>query len=182
MEACTEEKLVELLHQGDQNALKEVIRRHGCMVARVVKGMLGDVPEAEDIGQETFIRFWSSLKTYRHEAKLSTFLVRIAMNLSLNEIKSRKKRIGFFAVWKSERTEEKEIKKSNFDEDFANNQLVEMILAKLDEAHRSVVILRLIEGFSTKETARLLNIPMGTVLSRLSRAQEKMREIIKAIE
>ncbi len=94
METLTEERLIELLKQGQHKALAEVVRRHGGLVAKMVKGMLGDVPEAEDVGQETFIRFWNNIGDYRHEAKISTFLVKIAMNLSLNEIKRQKKRFS----------------------------------------------------------------------------------------
>ncbi len=179
LEAYTEEQLVGLLHRGDHRALAEVVRRYGGMVAKVVKGMLGDVPEAEDVGQETFIRFWNRIDKYRHEAKISTYLVRIAMNLSLNELNRRNKRYGFFGRVNQEHQESLMVHKPTEEEQYSNNQLVEMALSSLDQEHRSVVVLRLIQGFSTKETAEMLGIPAGTVLSRLSRGLEKLRIIIK---
>lgn len=178
METLTEERLIELLKQGQHKALAEVVRRHGGLVAKVVKGMLGDVPESEDVGQETFIRFWNNIGDYRHEAKISTFLVKIAMNLSLNEIKRRKKRFSRFGGMKENAEELMKIQNPAHDVVFGNNQLVELALAKLDAAHRSVVVMRLLQGYSSKETADILNVPLGTVLSRLSRAQDKLRIII----
>lgn len=178
METLTEERLIELLKQGHHQALTEVVRRHGRLVAKVIKGMLGDIPEAEDVGQETFIRFWNNIGDYRHEAKISTFLVRIAMNLSLNELKRRKKRFSRFGSMKENKEEVMKLQNPAQDEVLENNQLVEHALSKLDAAHRSVVVMRLVQGYSSKETADILNIPMGTVLSRLSRAQDKLRIII----
>jgi RNA polymerase sigma-70 factor, ECF subfamily len=178
LETLTEERLIELLQQGHHKALTEVVRRHGTLVAKVVKGMLGDVPEAEDVGQETFIRFWNNIESYRHEAKISTFLVKIAMNLSLNELKRRKNRFSRFGGMKENVEEVMKLQNPPHDEVYGNNQLVEHALASLDTAHRSVVVMRLLQGYSSKETADILNVPLGTVLSRLSRAQDKLRIII----
>jgi RNA polymerase sigma-70 factor, ECF subfamily len=178
----SEEQLVGLLKKGDHTALAEVIKRHESMVAKVIKGMLGDVPEAEDVGQETFIRFWKRVDLYKHEAKLSTFLLKIAMNLSINELHKRKKRFLFFNSWETEQKDGLAIYKPMHDDIFSNNQLIEMALSRLDPLHRSVVVLRLVEGFSTKETAEALELPIGTVLSRLSRSLEKLRLIIGQTE
>jgi RNA polymerase sigma-70 factor (ECF subfamily) len=134
------------------------------------------------VGQETFIRFWNRAHRYRHEARLSTFLVKIAINLSLNELQKRKRRSGFLNSWKEEQKDGMAINKPLYDEKYSNNQLVEMALDRLDTEHRSVVVLRIVEGFSTKETAEVLGLPLGTVLSRLSRAQDKLRLIIQQIE
>jgi len=178
LETLTEERLIEMLKQGHHKALEEVVRRHGGLVAKVIKGMLGDVPEAEDVGQETFIRFWNNIAGYRHEARISTFLVKIAMNLSLNELNRRKKRFLRFGGLLENAQEVMKQQSPYQEEVFVNNQLVELALTGLDTAHRSVVVMRLLQGYSTKETADILNVPLGTVLSRLSRAQDKLRSII----
>lgn len=100
------------------------------------------------------------------------------MNLSLNELNRRKKRFLRFGGL-LENTQEVMKQQSPYQEEvFVNNQLVELALTGLDAAHRSVVVMRLLQGYSTKETADILNVPLGTVLSRLSRAQDKLRSII----
>ena len=72
---------------GDKKAFGEIVTRYEKMVARTVKGMLGDSVYAEDIGQEVFIKLYYSLSEFRGESKLSTYIQKIAVNLTLNEIK-----------------------------------------------------------------------------------------------
>jgi RNA polymerase sigma-70 factor (ECF subfamily) len=174
--------LVQLVKQGEEAALAELIRRYRRMVARVVIGMLGDTPEADDVGQETFIRFWNSIETYRHDAKVSTFLTRIAINLSINELKRRKRRLEWVGVLYEN---EGNLIKDNDIDAYGQSDEQERItkaLAEIEPDHRKVVILRLVEGYSTKETALMLDIPLGTVLSRLSRALEKLRIAMNKLE
>ena len=160
-------------------AFREFVKRHESQVASTVVGMLGSCPEAEDIGQETFIRFYKALPNFRGDSEPATYLIRIAINLSLNEIKRRKRRHLFFP-----RSTE-EVKQTAADsftfEDREASEWVHKALDQLDPKFRSVIVLRLLDGYSTRETAEILNIPEGTVLSRLSRAQTKLKEILQPI-
>lgn len=171
--------LVGLMKQGRQDALGEVVRRHRQQVARVVIGMLGNTPEADDVGQETFIRFWNNIDAYTLDAKISTFLTRIAINLSINEIRKRKRKQEWISRTKAEAREQ------IVDESIYRRyerEHIEAALQNLDEPQRAVVVMRLLQGFSTKETAEMLRIPLGTVLSRLSRALDKLRLNLKKLE
>jgi RNA polymerase sigma-70 factor (ECF subfamily) len=177
-----ESVLVELMQAGDEKALAEVIRRYEVLVARVVIGMLGNTAEAEDVGQETFIRFWNSIGSYRHEAKVSTFLTRIAINLSINELRRRTKRYEWL-----ERSDDKPLKQSAVNtrpdvEQLETQEQLTYALAGIEPDQRSVLLLRMVQGYSTKETADILGIPLGTVLSRLSRGLDKLRQSIKKLE
>ncbi len=138
--------------------------------------MLGNCPEADDVGQETFIRFYNNIFQFRGDSSVGTYLTRIAMNLSLNEIKSRKRRSLFF-----QRQSENDYNisdNSNQNRNFENKELIQRALQKLDSNFRSVLVLRLIDGYSTTETAQILKLPIGTVLSRLARAQKKLKELL----
>ena len=84
-------QLVELAINGNDRAFAIIVSRYEQQIARTVKGMLGETDSAEDVGQETFIRFYRSLKKYRGDAALGTYLTRIAVNLSLNELNKQKK-------------------------------------------------------------------------------------------
>lgn len=140
-------------------------------------GMLGHCTEAEDIGQETFIRFYKSLDKFRGESSISTYLTRIAINLSLNEIKRRqrhRKRYSNSSDEGLDNVPEKSVSKNTSE----TKELVHMGIQKLEPKFRSVIVLRLILGYTTQETAKLLRLPMGTVLSRLTRAQMKLRDIL----
>lgn len=178
MKHLSESELISLMRTGDESAFTEFVRRYSPAVAKTVKAMLGDVPEADEVGQETFIRFWTKIHRFRQESAASTYLTRIAINLSLNELQKRKSRFGFLNRYKNDQSHDHSNRNPAHDENFGRKQLIEMALAALEPAHRSVVVLRLVQGYTTAETAEMLKIPQGTVLSRLSRAQEKMRQIM----
>lgn len=178
----TDEDLIHAARKGDQHAFKQLVERHEARVATTVMAMLGRTAEAEDVGQETFIRFYKALDTFRGESSLSTYLNRIAINLSLNALKRRKR---FFSRF--EQTDEQnlaDIKGTATTESagFENTEtghLIQQAILKLKPAFRAVIVLRLVEGYSTRETAEILNLPIGTVLSRLSRAQLKLRDLLR---
>jgi RNA polymerase sigma-70 factor, ECF subfamily len=155
--------------EGDLAAFKILVTRHEGKVASVVKSMIGNTEEAADVGQEVFIRFFESLKKFRGDSSVSTYLVRIAINLSLNEIKRRKRRFLFFA------SEEAGSNVASQEEKKDLKEMLDYEFNQLDPNFKAVATLRLVEGYSTEETAALLQIPIGTVLSRLARAQKKLR-------
>ena len=166
---------VELLERskgGDALAFKQLVIRHERRVAGVVYSMLGRTPEAEDVGQEVFIRFYQSLGKFKGDSALSTYLIRIAINLSLNEIRKRKRNNALFVSEEAgQNSKSPEVNQDTKD-------MVQYELKKLDPDFQSVVTLRLIEGYSTEETSEILGIPLGTVLSRLSRAQKKLKSVL----
>ena len=84
--------LVERVKAGDQKAFEQIVRQYKSMMARVIVGMLGNQNDADDVGQEAFIRFYRSVDQYKGDASLGTYLTRIAINLSLNALKKRKSR------------------------------------------------------------------------------------------
>lgn len=178
-----EQALLDAARHGDHDAFKEFIKKYEHRVARTVISMLGNCPEAEDVGQETFIRFYKSLNRFRGESTVGTYLTRIAINLSLNELRRRSRREKFFFSKPGSRSGN-DILDNLPGKNPGNNrqeiqEIVQYGIRKLKPEYRAVVVLRLIEGYSTGETAAILNLPKGTVLSRLSRAQTKLREILK---
>lgn len=146
-------------------------------MAATVIGILGPTPEAEDVGQETFIRFYRSLKKFREDSSIGTYLTRIAINLSLNELKRRKRQRGFLSPKVEDQIENVPDSRPE-KEQREIKDLVEQGLQRLEPKFRAVIVLRLINGYSTQETADILNLPKGTVLSRLARAQMKLRKIL----
>ncbi len=174
----TDQELIAAVKDGDDDAFKELVLRYEPVVAATVIGMLGNCPEAEDVGQETFIRFYNGIKNFRGDASVKTYITRIAINQAINEIRRRKRVSKIFSSTPAD--EHPEIPDDRPAEDQGpDRELVEQAIQTLDEDFRSVVVLRLIDGYSTAETAEMLGIPVGTVLSRLSRAQKKLRGILK---
>lgn len=153
-------------------------------MAATIFGMLGRCSEAEDVGQMTFVRFYQSLKHFRGESTVGTYLIRIAINLSLNELKRRKRRLLFFHSpsetdidIESLPTPHPSLNAEPEQEEIKS--LVQRAIRQLAPKFRSVIVLRLIDGYSTQETAHILNLPLGTVLSRLARAQMKLKKLLE---
>jgi len=176
-----ESELVKASVKGDKNAFGELVNRYKGMVARTVKGMLGDTVYAEDIGQEVFMKLYYALPEFRGESRLSTYIQRIAVNLTLNEIKRRKRFFSMFTQTGNSEVHEFEIADQDYEEKKEAKELVSKALMNLEPKYRIIVTMRMLQGYTTKETAEILDLPLGTVLSRLSRAQEQLRDILKKL-
>ncbi|MEO8471592.1 MAG: RNA polymerase sigma factor [Chryseolinea sp.] len=167
-----DEQLIAEARSGDMSAFKLLVERYEGKIAGIVKSMLGDTPESVDVGQEVFIRFYESLDKFNGSSALGTYLIRIAINLSLNEIKRKKRKNNFFRPLEDGH----QVTSEATGEDV--REMVHHEIARLDPEFRLVVTLRMIEGYSTEETAEILGIALGTVLSRLSRAQKKLKNAL----
>jgi RNA polymerase sigma-70 factor (ECF subfamily) len=178
IEKLPDKDLVQIAITGVDQAFSEIVKRHKSKIANIIFSMLGYTQEAEDVGQEVFIRFYNSMSNFKGEAELKTYLSRIAINLSLNELKRRKKR-RFFSLDKVGNNKSLWYK-NNLQENIENKDMVNKSLQRLNPKLKSVLVLRLVNEFSTEETAKILNIPIGTVLSRLARGQEKLRKILSS--
>lgn len=173
-----ESELVTASLNGDKNAFGEIVIRYQNMVAKTVKSMLGDSVLSEDIGQEVFIKLYGSLSNFRGEAKLSTYIQKIAINFTLNEIKRRKRFFLMFSQKGNTEMSDFELAGNDIEEEREAKEIVNKALVNLDPKFRVVVVMRMLHGYSTKETAEILELPLGTVLSRLSRAQEQLRILL----
>ncbi|MBN2411465.1 RNA polymerase sigma factor [candidate division KSB1 bacterium] len=174
----TDQQLIDQFRQGNTDSFKEIVKRYEQRVAATVISMLGYCPEADDVGQETFIRFYKALHDFRGDSSIATYLTRIAINLSLNEIKRRRRRKLFFP---QSTDSVKNIIDETEPEDVDLKKIVNIAIQQLEPAFRAVLVLRLVDGYSTKETADILKIPEGTVLSRLARAQKKIKDILTPV-
>ncbi len=172
----SDDKLLVRARAGDEVAFRQLVERYERLVRATVGGMLGDSPEAEEVAQDTFIQFFRKLNDFRGESRLSTYLCRIAINLSHNQLVHRQRRQRWEAGWQGNREWPPLPDRS---QDPARGELREALkqaLQELDPDARAVVVLRLIDGYSVKETAEILGLPAGTVASRLARAQKKLKE------
>ncbi|MGB2908606.1 MAG: RNA polymerase sigma factor [Candidatus Aminicenantaceae bacterium] len=172
-----DQSLIKEILDGDTNAFKELVHKYESQVAATVIGMLGPGPEAEDIGQETFLRFYRALAGFRGESSVGTYVTRIAINLCLNVIKRRVRQRELYVSDGEGKLESLGHNPETEHRD-AMSHLVNLGLQRLDAKFRAVIVLRLVEGYTTRETAEILRLPEGTVLSRLARGQQKLKEIL----
>lgn len=176
---AAEQTLVERARSGDHDAFRVLVERYQDLVAATVTGMLGSGPVAEDVSQEVFVRFYEALDQYRGEGGVAPYLTRIAVNRSLNALDRRKrKRQRLQSRDASDAPLGPAIDGEHAAQAFDQQELVQRALQALSEKHRTVIVLRDINGYSTAETAELLDVPTGTVLSRLYRARKKLQSLL----
>ena len=166
-------ELVTKAQSGDRNAFSELVRAHAQGVLHVIYRMCGDAHVAEDAAQETFIQAWLRLPSYRPRASLRNWLYRIAVNIAIDMLR-KEKRILPGAV------EDMALKDPRpGPEAMASNservETVQKAVLALPEASRAVLVLREYEGLSYHEIAEALDIPVGTVMSRLNYARRLLR-------
>ncbi|RMF63973.1 MAG: sigma-70 family RNA polymerase sigma factor [Bacteroidetes bacterium] len=162
---------------GDRQAFRVLVERYQDEIAATVVAMLGPGADVDDVVQDTFIRFYEAMGDFRGEASVRTYLKRIAINRALDVLRRRRRSLARFISRDDEavrlpepgRDGEQDIEQSE------RNALVRRALEALSPRHRAVVVLRLLEGYDTQETAEMLGVPYGTVLSRLNRALKKIQ-------
>lgn len=176
-----EMELVQRAAGGDHDAFRRLVHEHEVAIARVVTVMLGAGDDADDIGQEAFVRFYRALPSFKGESSVRTYLTRIAMNLSIDALARRRRwnRVLRFDAAAEARQVAGPVPLSLEDEKLRTH--VRAAVDQLDAKHRAVVVLRIMEDRTTRETADLLGVPEGTVMSRLKRALQKLEHPLRKL-
>jgi len=176
---------VELARQGDRAAFGRLVRLHQRRVYAAVLHILGNHGDADDVTQETFIRAYRGLRTYDGRAELFTWLYRIAVNTSLNFLRSRKRtdavaRAGAEAVdHEGGRPEHLGVSERTPAEWAELGQEMRVVLeevARLSTPLRITLILATVEQLPYKQIAEILEVPEGTVAWRVNEARRLLRE------
>ncbi|MEM7151983.1 MAG: sigma-70 family RNA polymerase sigma factor [Myxococcota bacterium] len=174
--------VLERAQRGDAAACRALVSRHQRRVLGQLRTMLAPVGRAqlaEDLAQETFLRAFRALPRFRGDgrASLATWLVTIATRVALNELRRRPPRLECLdTVSESMRTAEAAVAERH-----ASAQAIERAVADLSPAYRGAFLLRELHGLDYAEIADVLEIDVGTVKSRLSRARSRLREALAEV-
>jgi RNA polymerase sigma-70 factor (ECF subfamily) len=186
--------LVRQSQNGDTVAMERLILKYQNRIYNVILKMCGNQDDAAELTQETFVKVIESIDKFKGRSSFYTWLFRIAVNLTLNFCQ-RSARTATRSLDADERTADgtaQQVLKDFLSDDRAADpaavaqsrelcDLARKSLLDLDEPQRAVVVLRDIEGMNYAEIADVLNIELGTVRSRLSRARSHLREILEAM-
>jgi RNA polymerase sigma-70 factor, ECF subfamily len=182
--------LVQRVRTGDQRAFKTLVERYQKKVFSVAVGMLKDREEARDVSQEAFVKVYKYLDHFKGDASFYTWLYRITVNVCIDVLRRKGSR-GNEQV-EFDESVKMDIAEANLgslgtrlgtnpQKSALRKELAERITAavnQLPEAHRKILLLREVEGMSYEDLARTLEIPKGTVMSRLFHARLKMQKIL----
>ena len=163
-----DQELIRLANLGNEEAMTELYEKHKDFCANLAFKYLNDKTEAEDVLQETFSYLFGKFPGFTLTCQLTTFLFPVVRNKCISRLRKKKPQTGTEIL---EFTEDREWRDPEKD-----RQRILDIVAGLQEMHRDVVVLRFAEQLSLEEIADRLQIPRGTVKSRLHNALQKLRD------
>ncbi len=173
-------ELIRRAKSGDTRAFDELMTRYAESIYRLVFSLARNHADADDLSQETFIRAFRAIGRYDEQYRFYTWLHRIAVNLCINHLK-RKQRIRFVPLPGSEIGGEwqdiADPKTGTGDSELQRD--LDRALCKLPAEQRAVIVLRVKEELSYNEISEVLEIPVGTVMSRLNRARSRLKRLLK---
>ncbi|WP_019414260.1 RNA polymerase sigma factor SigW [Paenisporosarcina sp. TG20] len=182
MDALVNKRIKEVL-KGDQNAFAEIVELFQDKLYRVCYRMLGNKHEAEDIAQEAFVRAFVNIHTFDTNRKFSTWLYRIGTNLCIDRIRKKKPDFSLDAdvtgtdgltmysqVASTDDLPEEEVLKMEMQD------RVQYEISRLPDKYRAVIVLKYLEDLPLQEISDILDMPLGTVKTRVHRGREALRK------
>jgi RNA polymerase sigma-70 factor (ECF subfamily) len=164
--------LVQRILSGDKAAGEQFVIEHYEAIFRFLRNLTGNKEDAEDLTQQTFLRAWEALPSFRGDSSLSTWLHSIAYREYTHWLRSRREFVPLDEI-------------VDMPDEQANQNLEAVLLRwaiyRLDPEHREVFVLYYVQGFSVSEIAKIIGVPAGTVKSRLFFARQKLRELLSDV-
>jgi RNA polymerase sigma-70 factor (ECF subfamily) len=188
LNALGDARLVQLALQRDAVAFRTIMERHNRRLYRLARAVMRNDSEAEDVVQEAYVRAFTSLDQFRGDSGLATWLSRIVLNEALGRIRRRRPTVDLAAVEDRQPSPAQIIPfplaSPQLDPERAMAQrevqrILERAIDDLPEAFRTVLVARVIEGMSVKETADAFGLRAETVKTRLHRARSLLKEALE---
>ena len=163
---------------GDDRAFEALVSRHQRPLMNFFRRLGVNNNDAEDLAQQTFIKIYRNKGTYRPSAKFTTWLYLVARQIRIDEIRAAARREKIRLAVKAEVEAEEAMPRHA--PQFGLRDDLQSALDRLDEAHRAVVVLGMVQELPYQEVAEILGIPVGTVKSRMFNALKQLREYLDA--
>jgi RNA polymerase sigma-70 factor (ECF subfamily) len=178
MQPVNEQELVERCRRGDEGAFQELVNRYKDLVFALIARTVRDRSRAEDVAQDVFLRVHRGLPYFRGEARLSTWIYRIVMNVCLQE---RQERPPATVSLDDEGTR-RQPATSTRDRQFSDLELrdrLEKAIARLPANYRLLIAAHYLEGVQYEDLAGAMQLPLGTVKTQLYRAKRQLRRLLE---
>ncbi len=181
-----EREFILSLQNGDQLAFKQLVDDWQHMVYNTVLGIVQDMQEAEDVAQEVFIQVYQSIRHFRGEAKLSTWIYRVAVTKALDaeRKKKSKKRVANLRSWIGlGETEEQAVHFHHPGVELDNKERAAILfraMQRLPENQRIAFVLIKVEGLSYEETADIMNVTVKAVEALMHRAKDNLKKYLQS--
>ena len=175
------ELLVKRAQKGDSTALEELLFAYEKRVYNIALRYMGSEADAYDMAQEALIKIYKRIKAFKGDSSFSSWVYRITVNTCLDGLRRRKKNVVSFESTIEAGASYSDEQNDTPEESAVRKELqgrVQQAINTLSADHKSVIILRDINGLSYEEVAVLLSVSVGTVKSRINRARQKLKEIL----
>ncbi|TGB02043.1 RNA polymerase sigma factor SigW [Halobacillus salinus] len=187
MESMIKQKIKEV-KKGDQSSFEDIVAFYQNKVFHICLRMIGNSYEAEDLAQEAFIRAYTNIHSFDERRKFSTWLYRIATNLTIDRIRKKKPDYHLDAEVKgtdgldmySQLAADQALPEEEVESLELQSYIHQEILA-LPPKYRSVIVLRYLDELALQEIAEILDIPVGTVKTRVHRGREALRKRLRHV-
>jgi RNA polymerase sigma-70 factor (ECF subfamily) len=181
-EKLTDEQLIKKFQNGDRQSYNELVYRYKDKILNFIFRFTYDRVAAEDLAQDTFLKLYQKKDSYKEISKFSTWLYTIASNLAKTELRKIKRR-KTYSISNLSNSEMEDIIFTDFTNnedkiDKSENHLLNISIQELEPDFRIIIILREIQELSYDNISRILELPLGTVKSRINRGKLKLREIL----
>jgi len=183
MDIQSDRILIDKILEGDQFAFKELVEKYQTMVINTCIGFLHDKQDAEDIAQEVFIEVFYSLRKFRQEAKLTTWMYRIAVNKSLNFLRSKKRRQWIqsfedvFGMSRQDQKQPAEMRNPATDMEMQEEAtLIHNAINSLSENQRIAFTLNKYDDLPYSEIAEIMGVSLSSVESLIHRAKMNLQQ------
>ena len=180
----SDEILIKKFQDGDVGAYNQLVFRFKDRLLNFIYRFVNDLDLAEDLVQDTLLKLYTHKDSYREIAKFSTWLYTIAANLARTELRKKKRRKTFSVTELSREDREFIIVSSDVDpsEDLSSQNFernIQLALAELPDDFKTIIILRDIQELSYDEISKIVDVPLGTVKSRINRGRVKLQQLLK---
>ncbi len=170
--------LIKRFIDGEEQVFSELVKRHKEKVRNIIYITLSNGNSVDDIAQEVFITVYRNLKNFRFESQFTTWIYRITINKCKDHLRKKNVRRIFLPL----KDEEEEPVLESINEDTDIKQIIHSAIATLPDKLRIPLVLKDLEGFSYQEIADSMECEIGTVKSRIFRARESLKKVLKPIE
>ncbi|MFQ6675379.1 MAG: RNA polymerase sigma factor [Fidelibacterota bacterium] len=182
----TDEELIHRFQKGDEYAYLELVKRYRDKLTNFAYRFLGNLEDAEDIVQDTFVKLYTHRHFYRNIARFSTWIYTITANLAKTELRKRKRRKVSYLSQMGTEDKDFDIPGQDATNEYAEGRFtksrIQDAIQKLPIHFRTAVILRDIQELSYEEISKILDVPLGTVKSRINRARLQLQEELRHVK
>jgi len=181
----TDEELIISFQRGDRDSFNCLVNRYKDKLTNFIYRFTSDIDSAQDLAQDTLLKVYINKDSYREIAKFSTWIYTIASNLAKTELRKIKRRQTYsesdlstddrkFVMRQPDEASFEDIEDTS-----VSGNILEKSLIELDDEFKNIIILRDIQELSYDEISKILQIPLGTVKSRINRGRFKLKDILK---